>query len=557
MSIVYQQGKLKELVKPATVVFVAPDAAAAGRNSAGRKTGGKRSSRKIAVSKDNDRIVLPFRALIAPHLKSGAFKAEKPEILPLYQGDKSWLLLAGLPDLTPSALLEATARAANTLNSLNLSQAAFVVPSYYYSDPAAVLEQMAVGLTLALDQRPSYKGDSKSNDQRNSQSSDKGSRKGSSKGSSKRTEERLSERNGEAKGKSLKDVVFQDVVRGISLKSGQEIVDRSQLTAGAQLRARVLIDRPANLLYPELLAREALKLENEYGLSVTVWDEEKLAQEGAGAILAVGSGSVHPPRMVVLEYTGPGLTDRARPVALVGKGITFDSGGLCLKPPENMAQMKTDMSGAAVVLSTVLAASELKMPVRLVGVIPLAENLPSGSSFRPGDIVRSLSGHTVEIMNTDAEGRLILCDALTLAQRYQPTHIIDLATLTGACLVALGENCAGLFSNDKTLTDGIMAAGHYSGEDYWPMPLFKAYDDRLKSELADFRESSTRAGGAIIGALFLNRFISGRLPWAHLDIVGTSRNAKSKPGFPEGATGFGVRTLLKFLEAASGLKPAV
>jgi leucyl aminopeptidase len=496
MVIEYRQGIIKAPKKPATVIFVSSD----------------------PTEGDGDPELLALRYLTQPLVKSGAFRVGQPEILPLLcQGQEGWLLLVGLDELTRAGLLEATARATEKLNSLGVEKATFVVPTFA-NNSLETMEPMAYGLTLAMEQRPDYKT------------------------------------KNDARPKTLKKVVFLDDEGKITQAEGQDTVDRACIVALAQLRARVLTDRPANLLYPEMFAQEALDLAQKFGLSVIIWDEKKLAKEGAGGILAVGSGSVKPPRVVVLEYKGPGVKAKDRPIALVGKGITFDSGGLCLKPPENMAQMKTDMAGAAAVLSTICTAAELEMPISIVGIIPLAENLIGGAGFRPGDVITTLSGQTVEIMNTDAEGRIILCDALTLAQRYKPYRLIDIATLTGACVVALGEGMAGLFSNNRELSDEIIRAGHTVAEDFWPLPLYGSYDERLKSDLADFKEMSGRAGGSIVAALFLRRFIENGLIWAHLDIAGTARNQKKKPSCPEGASGFGVRTLLKLLADAAAHK---
>jgi leucyl aminopeptidase len=454
-----------------------------------------------------------FRGLAQPHLKSGAFKGGYLDVLPLFQGREGWLLLAGLgpaDKFSEARLLEAAAEAASRLDALGLREATLVAPVLAFG-MAKTVELMAIGLTLALDERPDYKS------------------------------------KGDSGPRGLKVLTIQAPMSEDGLDRPRNVIARAQVLAQAQLRARNLTDRPANLLTPGLFAQEAVALGQANGLKVTVWDETKLADEGAGAILAVGGGSRNPPRMVILEYQGPKALPSDRPTALVGKGITFDSGGLCLKPAENMHQMKTDMAGAATVLSAVCAAPALRLPGRLVAVIPLAENLPGGSSYRPGDIVATLSGQTVEVMNTDAEGRLILCDALALAQKFQPGRIIDLATLTGACLVALGEGCAGLFCDDQGLSQAIAAAARDAAERFWPMPLLDEYDERLKSDLADFRESGSRAGGAIVGALFLRRFIRGAAAWAHLDIVGTARNPKKRASCPEGATGFGVRTLLGLL----------
>jgi leucyl aminopeptidase len=458
--------------------------------------------------------------LVTPLIKCGAFQVGKSEVFVLSAGVGEWLLVAGLAEVSRAALLESTARAAKKLKELGVEKATFIMPKFPL-DSLGQIEWLTLGVTLALDQRQVYKSKS------------------------------------EEKELKLREVTFLEIERGVSQEMADRTIYVTKVAAKAQLLARSFIDRPANLLYPEIMAYQATNLGKDHGVSVTVWDEKKLAEEGAGGILAVGGGSLHPPRLVILEYRGPGAKKDLGPVALVGKGITFDSGGLCVKPPENMSQMKTDMAGAATVLFTVLAAAELKLGVHLVGVLPLAENLPDGGAFRPGDIVKSLSGQTIEIMNTDAEGRVVLADALTLAQRYKPSLIIDLATLTGACMVALGESMAGFFCNDVKLNDDLVKAFKAAAEDYWPLPLYDGYDEKLKSDLADFRESGTRAGGAILGALFLRRFIEGHLPWAHLDIVATARNLTAKPHCPEGATGYGVRTLIKFLMDLESPKAAL
>jgi leucyl aminopeptidase len=232
---------------------------------------------------------------------------------------------------------------------------------------------------------------------------------------------------------------------------------------------------------------------------------------------------------------------------LVGKGVTFDSGGLCLKSGESMGQMKTDMAGAAAVMAVMEALPTLKIPNKVVGILPLAENMPGQKAYRPGDVVSTLSGQTVEIINTDAEGRLILADALTLAQRYQPDYLIDIATLTGACRVALGERCAGLFSDSEFLRGALLRASLLVGESYWPMPLLDDYDEDLNSDLADFKQAVGQAGGAILAALFLRRFIKSNVAWAHLDICGTARKNQKSPSGTEGGSGYGVTTILKFI----------
>ncbi|MBO4300005.1 MAG: leucyl aminopeptidase family protein, partial [Desulfovibrio sp.] len=249
-------------------------------------------------------------------------------------------------------------------------------------------------------------------------------------------------------------------------------------------------------------------------------------------------------RFIVLEYAPAGHENES-PLIFLGKGITFDSGGICLKPPANMHQMKADMTGAAVVLATLAALTEEKIPQRVVGLMSCADNMPGGSAMRPGDVVRAANGDTVEIQNTDAEGRLALCDALVYAQKHwEPSALIDIATLTGACSVALGSQLAGLFSDDADLAERLRAAGGPSGEYYWPLPLWKPYAELLKSEVADICHMGPREGGAINAALFLQHFVKEGVRWAHLDIAGVDWTDKATPMTPIGPTAFGTRTLI-------------
>ncbi|MDR1297598.1 MAG: leucyl aminopeptidase family protein [Deltaproteobacteria bacterium] len=457
-----------------------------------------------------------FRLLLRPHLASGAFKGGALETMSLWLGEGGWLLLVGLGDgkkITEGSLVDAAAKAAKVLGDLGLKEAVMLLPPSGLG-PANSLELAALGALLALDRRPDYKSEKK---------------------------------RGDDKPPALRTLTLQHASTQDKTPGHRQVLELARLTAESQIMARNLTDRPANLATPDIIAKEAVRLAGEHGLKALVWDEVKLADEGAGGILAVGSASRHPPRMVVLEHQGAAPRGGGPALALVGKGVTFDSGGLCLKPPENMHLMKTDMAGAAVVLATMAAASKLKVRQPLVGVMPLAENLVGGAGQRPGDILTTLSGRTVEVMNTDAEGRLILCDALTLAQKYRPRALVDLATLTGACNVALGDKCAGLFSNDSELRKNIMDLSQSVGEQFWPLPLLDVYEDKIKSDLADFRESGGRLGGAVVASLFLRRFIDPEVKWAHMDIVGTARNGVKTPSCPEGATGFGVRTLLKLI----------
>ena len=330
-------------------------------------------------------------------------------------------------------------------------------------------------------------------------------------------------------------------------EGGHAAARRGESAAWAVMLARDLANMPGNLLFPALLAERAATVAEESGLSCEILDEDALAREGLDCLRAVGQGSTRPPRLVVLEYA-PAGHEQEKPLILVGKGITFDSGGLCIKPAANMYQMKCDMSGAAAVLAAMAALAREGAPRRVVGLLACAENMPDGGAFRPGDVVTAVSGDSVEVINTDAEGRLALCDALAWAQkRWTPAAIVDIATLTGACAVALGTGLAGLFCDDDGLAERLTAAGAVAGENYWRLPLWQPYAEQLKSEVADIKHTAGREGGAITAALFLRHFVREGELWAHLDIAGVDWNAKTTPLCPEGASGFGARTLLELM----------
>jgi leucyl aminopeptidase len=322
----------------------------------------------------------------------------------------------------------------------------------------------------------------------------------------------------------------------------------------AQSYARVLANRPGNVINPPSLAAEAKKLaRGTKGLSCTVLDEKQLAKLGMGGILAVGSGSKTPPRLIVVKYAPKGKANRLPTIALVGKAITFDSGGISIKPAQNMEQMKLDKTGGIAVLAVAKAAAELKLPVNLYAIVPSAENMPSGTSYRPGDIVTTYSGKTVEIQNTDAEGRMILCDALHYAVKQNCDVIIDIATLTGSCVVALGTFMAGLMSNDEQLGKDIEKAAKTSGEKVWQLPCGEEYAEEMKSKIADLKNSGGRWGGACTAAAFLRQFV-GDKKWAHLDIAGVDCFEKPTASVSEGASAFGVRLLTAYLMNLAGSK---
>ncbi|HHJ12997.1 MAG TPA: leucyl aminopeptidase [Gammaproteobacteria bacterium] len=305
--------------------------------------------------------------------------------------------------------------------------------------------------------------------------------------------------------------------------------------------ARTLGNRPGNKCTPADLAAQALELKNQHpGLKVKVLEEKDMEKLGMGALLSVTRGSREPARLIVMEYRGG--PKKEKPVVLVGKGVTFDSGGISLKPGAAMDEMKFDMCGAASVFGVIKATADLGLPLNLVGIVPATENLPDGQATKPGDVVTSLSGQTIEILNTDAEGRLILCDALSYAERFDPELVIDIATLTGACVVALGKHAAGLFSNDQALADALLAAGRASGDRAWQMPLWDEYDEQLSSNFADMANIGGRDAGSITAACFLARFTRD-YRWAHLDIAGVAWNS----GKEKGATGRPVPLLTRFL----------
>jgi leucyl aminopeptidase len=318
----------------------------------------------------------------------------------------------------------------------------------------------------------------------------------------------------------------------------------AEITAAAATYARDIVSTPANEMTPSDLATEARKSAKGKNIHCMVLDAGKMEELGMNALLGVARGSDEPPQMILLEYRGGKKSSPA--IALVGKGITFDSGGISIKPSDKMDQMKTDMAGGAAVIAAVRAAAELGLPVNLVGIVPATENLPGGKAYKPGDILKSLSGQTIEVVTTDAEGRLILADALTYAGRFKPAAIIDLATLTGACIVALGDHVIGMMGTDDDLKREVRVAAEFTGEKVWELPLWEEYHELIQGDAADYKNSGGRAGGAITAAAFLSKFTGGT-PWVHLDIAGPAWLTKEKPYIPKGASGVGVRLLIQFL----------
>ena len=311
--------------------------------------------------------------------------------------------------------------------------------------------------------------------------------------------------------------------------------------------ARRLVNTAPDDLYPESFADEAAAVAGRTGMEIEIWDEDRLVGERCRAILAVGRGAARPPRLVLLRYRGPGRTDGPPDVALVGKGVTFDSGGLSLKPSESMLTMKCDMAGGAAVLAAAATIAALKLPVHLVAAIGLVENMTGPAAYKLGDVITARSGTTIEVHNTDAEGRIVLADVLDVVRGMQPQKIIDAATLTGACMVALGHDVAGLFTNDQAWCDRLAAAARAMGEPVWQLPMYADYDEQIKSDVADIKNvGDGRWGGAITAAKFLERFVGG-IPWTHVDIAGPAFAEKPKPWTDGGGTGSMVRPFVELI----------
>lgn len=337
-------------------------------------------------------------------------------------------------------------------------------------------------------------------------------------------------------------------LHGFKGAGGEEAARRARIVANAVSLARLFGDRPANYMTPTIFAKESQRVAKEVGMRCTVLGRNEMEEEKMGLLLGVAKGSHEEPKFVIFEYHGGKKADR--PVALVGKGVTFDSGGISLKPASQMEDMKYDMMGAATVVGVCQAVAALKLPINLVGLVAATENMPGGSAQKPGDVARSLSGKTVEITNTDAEGRLILADTLEYAQKYyNPQAIIDFATLTGAVVVALGSVCSGLMGNSRELVERIKEASHATGERVWELPLYEEYLEDLKSHYADIKNSGVRDAGSSKGGVFLNFFVDGKYPWAHCDIAGSAYHRKDVNYHPaKYASGVMVRLMVHLLE---------
>ncbi len=453
--------------------------------------------------------------IIGGVVESGDFRGEHLEHVSLFpRGSQTAerILLVGLgkrEEFTAHKLREAAAKALKALRDRRQFRAALPVPldSEFPLDLEDTVEACVLGGMLGLYQF---------------------------------TELRTRERD------KIKEFECLTIVSPNKSKKLNMSVRRAKTIAQGIYLARDLVTLPANLATPGVLAAKAREVAAKAGMEFHLIDADRAEELGMGAFLAVAQGSDEPGMMVIMDYK-PSAKEMS-PVVLVGKGITFDSGGISIKPAQNMEKMKHDMAGAAAVIGTMMAAAALSLPLRVIGLIPLTENLPSGKAYKPGDVIRSLSGLTIEVINTDAEGRMVLADALSYGARYKPQAIIDLATLTGACIVALGDRVAGLMTNDDELLARIQDAGERSCERVWQLPLWDSYFELLKSDVADFKNVDGRKAGAIIGGIFLKQFVPEGIPWAHLDIAGCAWEEKDLPLVPKGATGMGVHLLLSMLQ---------
>ena len=442
-------------------------------------------------------------------LSSGDFTGKRDETAVLYpSGPAARVLLIGLgkaEEVDRGAIRRAAAIAAKRARSLGVARAAFHLPG----DASGTVSLRDAGQAIA---------------------------EGSAQGAWQFSEMKKPE---EKKAPlELMEVLSLD---GTELSQGHT---RGQAIGAGQTFARSIQVLPGNVCTPTFVAERARELAQRYGFDITVLDKAAIIQEKMGALMSVAQGSAEEPRFIAIEYKG----SAAAPVVLVGKGVTFDTGGISIKPAQNMEDMKYDMSGAAAVLGTFEMLGRLKPNIHAVGLIPSTENMPSGTAVKPGDVVTSHLGKTIEIINTDAEGRLILADALSYARRYQPAAVVDIATLTGAVVVALGHTASGVMGSDEKLVEELRAAADRADERIWPLPLWDEYRDLMKSDIADVKNSGGRPAGSISAGWFLREFVE-EFPWAHLDIAGTAYTDREDAGRVKGPTGVGVRLFSEFLLA--------
>ncbi|NWJ46247.1 MAG: leucyl aminopeptidase [Chloroflexi bacterium] len=347
-------------------------------------------------------------------------------------------------------------------------------------------------------------------------------------------------------GEGKEEKILEDVVFLSDQKVIKDALERGVVFGEAANFSRSLAHEPGNNMYPELLAEEARKMAETYGLEFDALDKKRLEEGGFKAILAVGQGSAHEPRMIVLKYKGAGENEPY--FGLVGKGITFDSGGISIKPADGMGDMKMDMSGGAWVIGAMRILAQLKPKINVLGIVPAAENMPSSNAYRPGDVIGSLEGKTIEVINTDAEGRIVLADGLTYARQLGATKLVDLATLTGAMVIALGYAAPGIFGTNDEFSRKFLDTTEKAGEKAWQLPLFPEYSEQIKSSIADIMNTGGRAGGSCTAAAFLKEF-TGDLPWIHIDIAGIAYTEGEKPYLAKGSSGYIIRSLVDFVLA--------
>ncbi|MGE5174601.1 MAG: leucyl aminopeptidase [Betaproteobacteria bacterium] len=450
--------------------------------------------------------------MISRLINRGDFKAKPGAVHILYPAGKiapERLLLGGLGkrgDFTFNRLRQAVGKAAPSLRAAGATDITFSIDGLN-RDNKEIGQAVAEGGMLGLYRFLKYKTDEESD-----------------------------------RKKEIRKIAVLTEVAG-AVDALQQGVKTGEVIAESTGMVRDMVSSPSADMTPTVIAAKAREIARQFGLTIEVLERTQMEKLGMGALLGVASGSVQPPKFIIIEYRRGGKKPF---IALVGKTITFDSGGISIKPAENMDRMKDDMSGGAAVLGAIRTAAALKLPLNVVGLLPATENMPSGSAYKPGDVLRTLSGQTIEIISTDAEGRLILSDALTYACRYKPAVIVDIATLTGACRIALGQEAVGMLGTDEKLKQMIREAGEKTGERVWELPLWEGYYELIKSDIADMKNGGGRDGGAITAAALLSKFVQ-KYPWVHLDIAATAWTDKDRPYTPKGATGIGTRLLTKFL----------
>ena len=443
-----------------------------------------------------------------PALSNGDFTGKRGQTSLLYAGDDlaaQRLLLVGLGDrssFTQDKLRRTAATVARRARTLKAREVAFVLPAPEGSDTGGAARAAAEGAVLGLYRFEKYKTNNNKDEDPES---------------------------------------FDLVLGGSEDEAASAGAEVGAKVASGSVLARDLANEPSNTATPAYLAARAREIGDRYGMTVTVLDRAGIEAENLTGLATVGRSASNEPRFLVLEHRKGG----GEPVVIVGKAVTFDSGGISIKPTTGMEDMKFDMGGGAAVLGAMEAVGALDLPLDVVAIVPATENLPGGDAFKPGDVLTMANGKTVEILTTDAEGRLILADALVYARRYEPAAVVDCATLTGACVVALGAHASGLMGNDDDLVAEVQRAGERTGERAWPLPLFEEYTEQIKGDTADIKNSGGRGGGALTAGAFLKEFAD--FPWAHLDIAGTAYGKKGDAYTPKGATGAPARLLIEFL----------